>query len=175
MQQDGGGQFDIAKLLDFGLVLSASTSADSNITQAGSVQGSPLYLSPEQAVADKTDERSDIYSLGAAMYFLLTGKPPFDHVNPMKVILAHAKDIPVPPSEIVDDIDPELEKIVMQCLEKSPDDRFQSAFELRTALQNCTSKADWDETKALEWWQSNGCPDKKRLDHKVLRIAESAV
>ncbi len=170
-----GGLFDIAKLLDFGMVLSVSANTDSDITQAGSVQGSPLYLSPEQAVADKTDVRSDIYSLGASMYFLLTGQPPFNHRNSMKVLLAHAKDVPIPPSEIVPDVDPELEKIVMRCLEKSPTDRFQSALELKTALRECKCNPPWDEIKALAWWESNGCPDKKQLDKQVLQVAESAV
>ena len=89
-----GGVYDVAKLLDFGLVLSMSTSQDAALTQDGAIQGSPLYLSPEQAIGEKSDERSDIYSLGAVMYYMMTGAPPFDHVNPLKVIMAHAKDEP---------------------------------------------------------------------------------
>ena len=96
----------MAKLLDFGLAkpLSADT-CRSQLTQEGSITGSPLFMSPEQALGDsEPDARSDIYSLGAVAYFLLTGVPPFDGDKPIKIILAQRNEQVVPPSRLRPDI-----------------------------------------------------------------------
>ena len=87
-----GGVFDVVKLLDFGLAKPTMEKApDAQLTLAGTVTGSPLFMSPEQASGDDTvDARSDIYSLGAVMYYMLTGQPPFMSDNPLKVMIAHA-------------------------------------------------------------------------------------
>ena len=164
-----GGLFDVAKLLDFGLVLSMSTSADTALTQEGAIQGSPLYLSPEQAMAEASDERSDIYSLGAVMYFLMTGKPPFDDMNPMRVIMGHARDPVRRPAEVNPRVDRQLESVVLRCLEKAPADRFPTAMELKSALQKCDAAGCWDHAHADQWWNNNGCPDKKRMDDEVFK------
>ncbi|OYW15003.1 MAG: hypothetical protein B7Z55_15340 [Planctomycetales bacterium 12-60-4] len=134
-----GGQYDIAKLLDFGLVRTKQpdTAADVQLTQVGVVAGSPLFLSPEQALGDRLDERSDIYSLGAVAWFLLTGRPPFIGDNAIKVILAHAHQPVESPSKFNSRVPDDLELVVMKCLFKRPDQRYQSAAELRTALLNC--------------------------------------
>ena len=97
-----GGRYDVVKLLDFGLVRQTrlSTSPEEHNehqTSEGSITGSPLYLSPEQALGEVPDERSDIYSLGAVAYYLTTGRPPFMNDNPMRVIMAHAHDVPTAP------------------------------------------------------------------------------
>src|SRR4029079_12056903 len=110
---------DVAKLLDFGLAKPIIDSQAVHLTQEGSITGSPLYMSPEQAMGEtEPDGRSDIYSLGAVAYYLLTGVPPFDGDRPMKVILAHAQQPVVPPSRHRPEIPAELERIVLKCLAK---------------------------------------------------------
>ncbi len=117
-----GGISDVAKLLDFGLVKqqAAEQAEDSHLTRAGSFSGSPLYMSPEQVTSfSELDPRTDIYSLGAVAYHLLTGKPPFIGSNPIEVIIAHSRDDVVPPSKHRDGIPRDLEQVVLRCLAKS--------------------------------------------------------
>ena len=94
---DRGGIADVAKLLDFGLVLPAVGEGDGEkLTQEGTVTGTPAYLSPEQAGGDVVDVRSDIYSVGALAYFLLAGKPPFAGRSAGKMLAAHLYEQPEP-------------------------------------------------------------------------------
>lgn len=167
-----GGIFDVIKLLDFGLARPMSSVSDAGLTTEGSITGSPLFTSPEQAVGDVADERSDIYSVGAVAWWLLTGKPLFENENPLKVLVAHATESPAPLSEIAPDVPMELANIVMRCLEKNPDDRFQSAKDLRHALLSCDDAIRWTQQDAAQWWQGHGCPHKKKLDAEV--FAEAA-
>ena len=100
--------------------------ATTQLTIEGTITGSPLFMSPEQASGDDhVDARSDIYSLGAVMYYMLTGRPPFEFDNPVKVMIAHASQEVVPPREHNAAIPRELEEIVLRCLEKDPDHRYQ--------------------------------------------------
>jgi serine/threonine protein kinase len=127
---------DFAKLLDFGLVRPLDGSSD--LTLDGLVTGSPLYLSPEQATGDSpADERSDIYSLGAVIYFLLTGRPPFCDSRTVHLLMAHAQRPPTAVSEFNEQVSLELEALVMQCLSKRPEDRFDSTHDLLDALRHC--------------------------------------
>lgn len=166
-----GGVYDTAKLLDFGLARPYRASADSGLTQEGTIAGSPLFMSPEQATGDAVDSRSDIYALGATAYYLLTGRPPFEHTNAVKVVIAHAHEVPVPPTKWKSEIPEDLEDIVLRCLAKSPQDRFQSAEELRVALLESSAADEWSRDAAQKWWQCNGCPMKKELDEEVLHGA----
>jgi eukaryotic-like serine/threonine-protein kinase len=160
-----GGVYDVAKLLDFGLVKPMADAQDSGLTQEGTITGSPLYMSPEQATGDGTpDGRSDIYSLGAVMYLLLTGRPPFDSDKAIKVMIAHAHEPVVPPSEFNAEIPEDLEQVVLRCLAKDPQDRYQDAASLRQALLDCDGAGRWTREHAAEWWECNGCPKKKALD-----------
>src|SRR5262249_26133509 len=100
-----GGLYDVAKLLDFGLVKPAADMSSPRLTQQGSVPGTPLFMSPEQARGHGVvDARSDIYSLGAVAYALLSGRPPFERRTAMEVIIAHARDDVVPPSQLQADV-----------------------------------------------------------------------
>lgn len=150
-----GGIFDVAKLLDFGLVKTASDSGDTQLTMLGTVSGTPAYMSPEQASTELTpDERSDIYSLGAVAYVMLTGRVPFDGPSVMDVIISHARDPVTPPRELNSSIPEELENIVMKCLEKHPEDRFRSADNLREALLECPIDDAWSQKDASSWWSN---------------------
>jgi serine/threonine-protein kinase len=158
-----GGFHDVAKLLDFGLAKPVSADSDSiQLTQEGSITGSPLFMSPEQALGDsEPDARSDIYSMGAVAYYLLTGSPPFDGDKPIKVILAHAHEPVVPPSRLRPDIPPDVEAVVMRCLAKDPAERFPHAMALRQALYECVAAGGWTHDDAATWWRSNGSADKQ--------------
>jgi serine/threonine-protein kinase len=169
-----GGVFDVAKLLDFGLVKPlAEIETASGVTQEGMIAGSPLFMSPEQATAERIDARSDIYSLGGVGYFLLTGRPPFDDDNPIRILMAHTTQEPAPPSQFRPNVPPDLERIILKCLAKSPDDRFDSAKALRTALSECRSAGHWTRECAATWWQEFGCPKKKQLDALVLETCHA--
>ena len=160
-----GGVYDVAKLLDFGLVKPLADAQDSGLTQEGAITGSPLYMSPEQATGDGApDKRSDIYSLGAVMYLLLTGRPPFDSDKAIKVMIAHAHEPVVAPSEYNPEVPEDLEQVVLRCLAKDPQERFQDAACLRQALLDCEAAGNWTRAHATQWWECNGCPKKKALD-----------
>ncbi|MAT71670.1 MAG: serine/threonine protein kinase [Planctomycetaceae bacterium] len=167
-----GGLFDVAKVLDFGLAKPATDASDSNLTQEGSITGSPLYMSPEQATgSDAVDARSDIYSLGAVMYFMATGQPPFDDSSPLKVLIAHASEDPEPPRLLRPDIPEELEQAILRCLEKRPEDRYQDVSQLRDALDRVITDDSWTSSIASDWWRQYGCPKKKALAAEAAELA----
>jgi serine/threonine-protein kinase len=150
-----GGIYDVAKLLDFGLVKPLAPTGGVNLTVAGTITGSPLFMAPEQAGGDhKPDARSDIYSLGAVAYYLLTGHPPFDSQNAIKVLVAHLHDRVVPPSNHRPEVPADLEAIVMRCLAKDPDDRFGDATSLGRALADCEVAGRWTREIAAQWWRN---------------------
>ena len=151
-----GGLYDVAKLLDFGLVKFVESVESLQLTQDGAITGSPLYMSPEQALGDHDpDVRGDIYSLGAVAYYLLAGRPPFEADKSLKVMFAHAHEAPTPLSQLRDGIAPGLEAIVMRCLEKKPADRFQNIESLFTALDECELRGSWNDGIAEHWWQES--------------------
>ena len=96
----------------------------------GQILGTPQFMSPEQATGGRElDERSDIYSLGAVAYYLLTGRPPFEGEGGIEVLIAHARDPVVPPSRVRADVPEDLERVVLRCLAKDPAERFPDAEE----------------------------------------------
>ncbi len=152
-----GGRHDVTKLLDFGLVQpAAEASAPSvQLSQEGTIAGSPLYMAPEQAGGSRSpDPRSDLYSLGAVAYFLLTGRAPFQGENAIGVMIAHARDPVTPPSQVQPGIPDDLERIVLRLLAKDPADRFQDAEGLDEALGTCESALKWTPRQAALWWRS---------------------
>ncbi|MCX4846777.1 protein kinase [Streptomyces sp. NBC_00893] len=122
------------KVMDFGIAR-ALHGAQSTMTQTGMVMGTPQYLSPEQALGKAVDHRSDLYATGCLLYELLALRPPFTGETPLSVVYQHVQDIPVPPSDVLDAVPPELDGLVMRSLAKDPDDRFQSAEEMRGLVQ----------------------------------------
>ncbi|HIM30527.1 MAG TPA: serine/threonine protein kinase [Planctomycetes bacterium] len=148
-----GGKWDVVKLLDFGLVKPIVDAT--SLTLNGMVTGSPFYLSPEPATGKRlADQRSDIYSLGAVMYFLLTNRPPFCDEQTLQLLLAHVHRQPTAISEFNNDVSMELEATVLKCLAKHVDDRFSSAADLVEALHACPEWGEWDAVAAAEWWQA---------------------
>ncbi|HEY7158909.1 MAG TPA: serine/threonine-protein kinase, partial [Gemmataceae bacterium] len=150
-----GGVFDVAKLLDFGLVQETRFGKDDErITQLGTIIGSPPYMSPEQA-AGKTalDPRSDIYSLGAVAYFLLTGQAPFVRETAMMTLMAHAYEPVVPPAKVRPEVPSDLEVVVLRCLAKEPEQRFPDAHSLEQALAACEAADEWTDEQAACWWR----------------------
>ncbi|MEW2412379.1 protein kinase [Streptomyces sp. NPDC046866] len=129
---DGGA----VKVMDFGIAR-ALHGAQSTMTQTGMVMGTPQYLSPEQALGKAVDHRSDLYATGCLLYELLALRPPFTGETPLSVVYQHVQDVPVPPSQLPEghDIPQELDGLVMRSLAKDPDDRFQSAEEMRGLVQ----------------------------------------
>ncbi|MCX5438482.1 protein kinase [Streptomyces sp. NBC_00063] len=122
------------KVMDFGIAR-ALHGAQSTMTQTGMVMGTPQYLSPEQALGKAVDHRSDLYATGCLLYELLALRPPFTGETPLSVVYQHVQDTPVPPSEVSDVAPPELDGLVMRSLAKDPDDRFQTAEEMRGLVQ----------------------------------------
>jgi tRNA A-37 threonylcarbamoyl transferase component Bud32 len=151
-----GGMDDVAKLLDFGLARPVEA-PESDLSAEGQILGTPLFMSPEQAKGDRElDERSDIYSLGAVAYHLLTGRPPFDGPGGMAVLIAHARDPVVPPSLILPGIPEDLEHVVLRCLAKDAANRFADAESLERALGECACSGGWDQDHAARWWRDAG-------------------
>ncbi|MCO5319093.1 MAG: Stk1 family PASTA domain-containing Ser/Thr kinase [Microthrixaceae bacterium] len=131
----GSGQ---SKVTDFGIARALS-SAEDDLTQAGSVMGTATYFSPEQAQGLPVDPRSDLYSLGVVLYEMLTGRAPFTGDTPLAIAYKHVQDQPAPPSSIITDLPAGIEAIVMKLLSKRPDDRYASAEELRVDLRRFLS------------------------------------
>jgi hypothetical protein len=149
-----GGLPDVAKLLDFGLVRTmAGAAVGESLTQHGMLVGTPAYMSPEQAGGDgEVDARSDIYSLGAVAYFLLTGKPPFTGKTAVQVLAAHLHERVKPPREERADLPDDVSAVVVRCLAKGPEQRFQSVAELENALSACRCADGWNREQAAAWW-----------------------
>jgi len=132
-----GGEPEFVKVLDFGVAkLRDKRFGNATLTQAGMIFGTPRYMSPEQARAQEIDQRSDIYALGVILYEALTGLPPFDAGDPVAVLVQHVQEPPRPFAEIAPDLAPmpALEAVVMRCLAKSADDRYDTVAQLVAAL-----------------------------------------
>jgi hypothetical protein len=155
---DRGGVPDSVKVLDFGLVKHVSDQPESPATAeiAGDdgIVGTPNFIAPE-AIKDynHADARSDLYSLGALGYFLLTGREVFDGDSVAELCRKHLTETPVPPGVRVGrTFDPELESLLMRCLEKDPGARPQSAREVAQSLAECHLAEQWTPERRSAWW-----------------------
>jgi eukaryotic-like serine/threonine-protein kinase len=150
-----GGVYDVAKLLDFGLVKQKTQDENEEGPRPRKFSGTLLYMAPEQASHyDDADPRSDIYALGAVAFFLLTGQPPFVRKENAEILRAHAFEEAQAPSLIRPEIPADLDAVVLRCLRKRPVDRFPDAASLEQALAACLCSDDWNDRRAAEWWQS---------------------
>ena len=120
-----------ALITDFGI---ATARVHGRLTGTGRAMGTPHYMSPEQAMGKMVDGRSDIYAIGVMLYEMLLGFPPFDGADSYSVGYKHVHEAPVPPEVVDSRIPPDLSLIIMRCLAKSADDRFQTGGDLADAL-----------------------------------------
>jgi DNA-binding NtrC family response regulator len=158
-----GLDFDVVKVLDFGLVKSLHEGA-AQLTTEGVLTGTPAYMPPERVMGAAADERSDLYSLGCVAYWMLTGRAVFTG-EPMTVMIHHARTVPQPPSKITGRQLPDrLEEIVLSCLEKAPEKRPSSAVELWHWLGEVALTPPWTPERAEGWWREH-LPDLAKPTH----------
>jgi serine/threonine-protein kinase len=149
---DGG-----VKLLDFGIALDTTLR---KLTWSGLSQsvGTPDYMAPEQIKGKRGDARTDLYALGVILYEMLTGVVPFHEESLYAAMRKKVETLPVPPRQLRPEIDPALEEVVLHALEPDPEDRFESAFEMREALKHPSSvvsrtrAARSESPHARPWW-----------------------
>ncbi len=127
-----------AKLMDFGLARPV-TRLTPGQTQAGLVVGTPHYLAPEQLEGKEPDQRADVYACGVVLFEVFTGHLPFGGNNVMEIVLKHLKEPPAAPHEYWPEIPPALERLLLRCLEKSPEDRYADAAALEAELDKLTA------------------------------------
>ena len=155
-----GGEHDVIKLLDFGLVLPLTEADGNRLTRDATIAGTPAYMSPEQADGEENlDARSDIYSVGALAYFLLSGHPPFVYPSALKTLIAHLHEAPARLTSSRADIPGDLEATVLRCLAKNRADRFANAESLEEALAACGAATSWSSKEAAAWWRSQEASD----------------
>ena len=151
-----GAARDFVKVLDFGLVTASPINEPvrSTLTIEGHVAGTPGFMAPEVARGEAgIDARADVYAVGCVAYQLLTGAPVFDADTPVALLVAHVTAAPAPLSERAElPIPPELEALVMRCLEKDPAARFPDAGALWDALDSVGLADLWTDREAEAWW-----------------------
>ena len=121
------------RIMDFGIARSLK---EKGITGAGVMIGTSEYMSPEQVEGKEVDQRSDIYSLGVILYEMVTGRVPFEGDTPFIVGIKHKSELPRNPKEINTQVPDDLNRVILRCLEKDKEKRFQSAGEVRSELEN---------------------------------------
>jgi len=130
-----GGEPNVVKVLDFGIARMSQADDDTRLTSAGWVAGTPAYLSPEAAQGNEVEGSGDVYGLGAVLYFLLTGTPPFSAANSMRLLRLHTHaPVERPSARLGGPVPAAVEALVLRCLEKDPRDRFTDAGALAAAL-----------------------------------------
>ncbi len=151
-----GGVCDTVKVLDFGLVKAVNVGSSKGLA-TNAIVGTPHFMPPEAVnKPDSVDGRSDIYSLGAVGYWLLTGRTLFDNREVEVLMNNQVQETPKRLSEMLGkDISPDLEALIMQCLAKKPEDRPPGADALEQALARCVSAGTWTQADAEQWWRVN--------------------
>jgi serine/threonine protein kinase/Tfp pilus assembly protein PilF len=147
-----------ARIMDFGIARSLS---GKGITAAGMMIGTPEYMSPEQVEGKETDQRSDIYSLGVILYEMVTGRVPFEGDTALSIAVKHKTDTPKAPSELNSQIPNTLNSVILRCLEKDKQNRYQSAAELRSDLERIERGIPTTERVA---------PERKPLTSKEITV-----
>jgi eukaryotic-like serine/threonine-protein kinase len=152
-----GGESDVAKVVDFGLVKDLTGPTDTGLTAAGVVTGTPLYLSPEAISSpDEVGPTGDIYAVAAVGYFLLTGTHVFQAGSVVEICAHHLHTQPEPPSSRLGRALPAaLETAILTGLHKRPEDRFASVRAFRDTLTTCLDGPRWSEAEARAWWSQH--------------------
>jgi serine/threonine-protein kinase len=157
-RDDEGKETELVKVCDFGIAHWTPVAAGPTVDEYGAtlvsrpdanqIVGTPVYMAPEQIRNERVDARTDVYALGVVLYELSTGRVPFASESPMDILTQHLIEQPTPPRQVDPKLDPRLEKIILQALEKDPDKRFRDTRELRTELKDLVEDA-WDESSGL--------------------------
>jgi serine/threonine-protein kinase len=154
-----GLDYDFLKVLDFGLVKARDGKelGDATLTRQDSTTGTPAFMAPELATGERpVDARTDLYALGCVAYWLVTGRFVFEGPTPLAIIMQHVQETPAPPSSRTEvEIPAELDRIVLACLAKNPDDRPASAADLAAELEALAVREAWSGERARRWWETN--------------------
>ena len=153
-----GEEYDFVKVLDFGIVRAIQQAADTSAIATGdnALQGTPAFISPEQALGADVDGRADIYATGCLAYWLLTGQLVFTANSAIGMLVQHAETPPTPPSVRTEQPIPRaLDDLVLCCLAKDPAHRPQSARELSLRLAELDGASAWTQDRAREWWSTH--------------------
>jgi serine/threonine-protein kinase len=172
---------DFVKVLDFGLVKAVGEGGREAtlLTAPDSTTGTPAYIAPEMVRGDgAVDHRVDIYTLGCVGYWLLTGQLVFQAPNTIQLMYQHANATPIPPSQRTElEIPPELDRVILACLAKLPEDRPQTAGELSRRLAAAVNGNGWTEELAHRWWDRHRpecaqqpCECEKRMLTKTMDL-----
>jgi eukaryotic-like serine/threonine-protein kinase len=132
-----GGDSDFVKVLDFGIAKVGGNA--SKLTRAGQVFGTPHYMSPEQCSGSGVDHRTDIYAIGIILYEMATGQVPFDADNLMGILTKHLYEEAVPPRQVVPDMPEGLETVILKCVAKNADQRYQTMAEVMADLDQLSA------------------------------------
>ncbi|MGC4087110.1 MAG: protein kinase [Polyangiaceae bacterium] len=137
---------------------------DATHTAVNQILGTPIYMPPEAITqADAPSARGDLYALGAVAYFLLTGRPPFMGHTVVEICAHHLHSTPVPPSEYSPrPLPADLERLVLRCLEKKPEDRPADARALGDEFTKLARALPWSAEQARSWWNDHADSVKKR-------------
>jgi serine/threonine-protein kinase len=168
MLMERGGIPDFVKVVDFGLVKENSPEVSLAVSQGTPLLGTPLYMAPEAILSGEVDGRTDLYALGAVIYYLVTGTTVFHGHNMVEVCAQHVSVVPVPPSTRTSrPIPPLLDALVLRCLEKKPDHRPASAAALASDLRAVEAELGaFSDDEAHRWWRERGEPLMRKLAEK---------
>jgi serine/threonine protein kinase len=153
-----GRDYDFVKVLDFGLVSVTDRRSIEQTLRTGThlTSGTPAFMAPEIVLEEEVDHRADVYALGCVAYFMLTGAPVFEADTAVKMFVQHLHTLPTPPSQRTEmAIAPELDELVLSCLEKDPRKRPQTADEVLRLLDRCAAAGSWNRAAAKEWWEKH--------------------
>jgi len=151
-----GGLADVVKVLDFGLVKPVGKDTDTHLTARDVVTGTPLYVAPERVLdPDNVDTQSDLYSVGAVAFGLLTGREPFEGKSSAEVLDQVLRTAAPAPSTCTDQrVPPELDRIVLELLAKDPAERPESILAVRAVLDSLALEWPWSDADAEAWWDT---------------------
>jgi DNA-binding NtrC family response regulator len=149
-----GSEYDFVKVVDFGVVSRHASETTAQITTAGMILGTPAFLAPELVATQAFDGRADIYALGCVAFWLLTGRTPFEGDDAMAILLQHAQAAAPAPSTMSEEpVPPQLDDIVLDCLQKDPVRRPATADVLWERLEAVPLAREWSQRKARSWWE----------------------
>jgi eukaryotic-like serine/threonine-protein kinase len=151
-----GLDYDFVKVLDFGLVtFNGRRSLEPRSTAAPrKTTGTPAFMAPEIVLGAAVDQRADVYAIGCVAYYLLTGQPVFEADSPADMFVLHLQAPPIPPSQRAEmPVPPDLDALVLKCLQKDPRRRPQDAAAVLDMLLRCPSDERWDNESARRWWE----------------------